>query len=659
MSNERPFVRRHLGVSKQFETEMLASLSLSSIDALIEETIPSNILKRRKLKVGTALSEQELLTHLRGLEAKNKVYKTYIGQGYYHTFTPPVIQRNILENPGWYTQYTPYQAEISQGRLEALLNFQTLVSDLTGLPLANASLLDEGTAAAEAMIMMYKASRKKKDKKECHSLFIDKGLFDGVKAVLETRAEPFGIELIEGNVSDFTDFSSVFGAIVQCPDKHGRLIDAGQFADALHAENALLTISADILALVLMKEAGAMNADIAVGSTQRLGVPMGYGGPHAAYLACSEDFKRAIPGRIIGVSVDEQENRALRMALQTREQHIKREKATSNICTAQALLAIMAGMYGVYHGPNGLRQIANSIHSKAAALHAALSQLGLKSVSDQFFDTVHFIVEDNTAILERAAKEEINIFFEDGIVGFSLDECTTWADCETLSYVFSGSRLKIDEVELNTIPERLQRKTEFLTHPVFNSYRSETDMMRYIKKLENRDLSLTRSMIPLGSCTMKLNAAAQLLPLTWPGFSALHPYVPADQAAGYIELISELEKDLADITGFAATSLQPNSGAQGEYAGLMVIRAYHEDRGSSRTKMLIPSSAHGTNPASAIMAGMDVVIVKVLENGNIDMAHLKERIAEYKDELSGIMVTYPSTNGIFESDMKLVQMFVI
>ncbi len=648
MSNNSGFIRRHIGVHKSDLDEMLSKIGCSSMGELIEQTVPENIYDGKALEIGEALTEFEYLNFVKAKAEKNKVYKTYIGCGYYGTITPSVIQRNILENPGWYTQYTPYQAEISQGRLEALLNFQTVISDLTGLPIANASLLDEGTAAAEAMAMFYQVVGRNKNKKDAHKFFVDEHVFKQTKDVLESRSIPLGVELVYGRFEDADIDNSFFGALVQYPDSNGEIKDFSDFAEKIHTVDARLVVAADILSLVLLDSPASKGADCAVGNTQRLGVPMGYGGPHAAYFSCTEEFKRFAPGRIIGVSVDAENSRAFRMALQTREQHIKRERATSNICTAQALLAIMAGMYAVWHGPEGLKDIARSIHTKTTAIAQTLSANGVEVLTKTYFDTIRF--KANTQELEqRCLAKEINLFYDHnrGVAGFSMDETKSWEDGSELVNLIIGKKVNISEG--NSALE--ERTDKILTHPVFNSRHSETVLMRYIKRLENKDLSLMHSMIPLGSCTMKLNAATQLMPVSWPEFSQIHPFVPKDQAEGYLEIIKELESYLAKITGFSSTSLQPNSGAQGEYTGLMVIRAYHEANNSNRNVMLIPSSAHGTNPASAVMAGMKVVVVKIEDDGRIDLIDLRAKCTQYAETLAGIMVTYPATTGIYEESI--------
>jgi glycine dehydrogenase len=662
------FALRHNGPRNHEIGHMLEKIGASSIDALVEETIPSSIRLKKPLHLQPALSEFQYMKHIKQVAAKNKLYKSYIGLGYYNTITPPVIQRNILENPGWYTAYTPYQAEIAQGRLEALLNFQTMVMDLTGMEIANASLLDESTAAAEAMTMFYNTRSRDAVKNNANVFFVSDDCFPQTIDVLKTRAIPLGIELIIGDYKEFSfealpaDMQNkVFGILLQYPNAEGIINDYSDFTATAHANGALVAVAADLMSLALLTPPGEWGADVVVGNTQRFGVPLGYGGPHAAFFATKEDYKRHLPGRIIGVSVDSEGNRALRMALQTREQHIKRDKATSNICTAQALLAIMASMYAVYHGPAGIRRIAEKIHKSAALLASKLEELGFTVEQSQYFDTikVHLTEEVSANMIEEIAlKNEINFnYIETSTICISLDETTEEEDINKILKVFAKAVQKeftdvqAGEVEnaKTVIAGAFERKSEYLTHPVFNSYHSETEMMRYIKRLENKDFSLTHGMIPLGSCTMKLNAAAELYPITMPEFAGLHPFVPAGQARGYHQVIEDLEKALCEITGFAAMSFQPNSGAQGEYAGLMVIREYHKSRGDiHRDVALIPSSAHGTNPASAVMAGMKVVVVKCDENGNIDISDLRAKAEQYKDTLSCLMVTYPSTHGVYE-----------
>ncbi|HEY4154369.1 MAG TPA: aminomethyl-transferring glycine dehydrogenase, partial [Puia sp.] len=655
------FARRHIGSNETETRQMLAQIGVESLDALINKTIPQTIRHPLPLQVTPAVSEYEYLKLLREIASENKLFKNYIGQGYYDTITPSVILRNVFENPGWYTQYTPYQAEISQGRLESLLNFQTIVSDLTGLPIANASLLDEGTAAAEGMIMFFNQKNKDHQRVTVPRFFVDQAIFIQTRDVLATRAEALGIELVTGNFEQVKIDASFFGAILQYPDSNGNISDHRAFIRKVHDAGAFVVMATDLLALTLLTPPGELGADVAVGSAQRLGVPVGFGGPHAAFFAAAEQFKRAIPGRIIGVSVDAQGNRALRMALQTREQHIKREKATSNICTAQALLANMAAMYAVYHGPAGLKEIATRICVLAQGLSEGLARLGFENGHNHFFDTVQVRSDNTEQLREIAESRQINFFYgESGKVTISLNESSTQADVLDILSVFAQSR-DIDEAatifqydgHLESIPATLNRSSAFLTHPVFNAHHSETEMMRYLKSLENRDLSLNSSMIPLGSCTMKLNAASELIPVSWPEFSRIHPFAPPDQWKGYQRIISELEEWLSIITGFAATSLQPNSGAQGEYAGLLAIRSYHAaHRQAHRQVMLIPISAHGTNPASAVMAGMQVVVVKSDEEGHIEISDLKAKAEQYKNVLAGLMVTYPSTHGVFEEGIK-------
>ena len=659
--SEGRFASRHIGPGPEDVEQMLASLGLGSLQELVDQTIPESIRMKGELDLPVAASEHELLARVAEVGAKNRVFRSYIGMGYHDTIVPGVIQRNILENPGWYTQYTPYQAEISQGRLEALLNFQTMVIDLTGMEIANASLLDEGTAAAEAMTMLFGD-----EKDEARTMFfVSESCHPQTIEVLRGRATPLGIELLVGahdNVDFKTFGDQLFGGLVQYPATDGALYDYGDFCATFHDWGAAVVVAADLMALTLLTPPGEFGADVAVGNTQRFGVPMGYGGPHAAYLAAKERFKRKLPGRIIGVSVDAAGDPALRMALQTREQHIRREKATSNICTAQVLLAIMAGMYAVYHGPDGLRGIAKRVHHLTATLAQGIRELGHTLVHDQFFDTIQVVPSEMSAaeVLRRALQLEINFRdYGDGTVGIALDETTREEDVDDLLAIFShggpsggGAKLRADGVSERAspaIPERLKRTSPILEHPVFHLYRSETEMLRYLHRLESRDLSLNTSMIPLGSCTMKLNATTEMVPVTWRAFGGLHPFVPADQAEGYRQIFADLEGWLAEISGFAATSLQPNSGAQGEYAGLRVIGAFHASRGEShRNVCLIPSSAHGTNPASAVMAGMRVVVVRCDESGNIDVNDLTAKAAAHAAELSAFMVTYPSTHGVFE-----------
>jgi glycine dehydrogenase len=660
MSKEQ-FVSRHVGPRAKEVEYMLSVIGKPSIDALVDATVPPGIRLAKPLNLPAPLTEQEYMGHIQGLAKKNKLFKSYIGLGYYNTFTPSVIRRNIFENPGWYTAYTPYQAEIAQGRLEALLNYQTVVSDLTGLPVANASLLDEGTSAAEAMNMLHGVRSKDAVKRNANKFFVSELCFPQTIDVLKTRSTPLGIELVIGNHEEFENDGSFFGALVQYPAANGEAIDYRAFTEKVKASDCFVAVASDLLALTLLTPPGEWGADVVVGSSQRFGVPMGYGGPHAAFFSTKDDFKRFIPGRIIGVSIDMYGHKALRMALQTREQHIKRDKATSNICTAQALLAIMAGMYAVYHGADGLKNIAGNINNATNLLANSLKAVGVNVESANFFDTIS--IETGSADMIEKVKAEalsaqINFNYSGTKITISLDETTTIADLNAIVNVFTGvygSTLtkELTEKDIDAagsaIPSALQRTSNFLTHPIFNSFRSESEMMRYIKRLENKDLSLVHSMISLGSCTMKLNAATELIPLSLPEFGGLHPFIPADQAQGYREIFTNLEKWLCEITGFAAVSLQPNSGAQGEYAGLMVIRAYHESRGDHhRNISLIPQSAHGTNPASAVMAGMNVVVVKTDEDGNVDIADLKAKAEQHSANLSCLMVTYPSTHGVFE-----------
>jgi len=652
---------------------MFAEIGVTSLDELIDQSIPEKIRLKEALNISDPLSESELLQHLKSVAAQNEVFTSCIGMGYYNCITPAVIQRNIFENPGWYTQYTPYQAEISQGRLEALLNFQTMVSDLTGLPIANASLLDEATAAAEAMIMLFNQSYKKNRKNPKYTFLVDKQVFPQTKAVLETRAEPLDIQIsyFKAAENKLPANEDVFGILLQYPNKEGAVIDYQPLVAQAVENKIFIAVAADILALTLLKPPGEWGADVVLGTTQRLGIPMGYGGPHAAYFATKDNFLRGVPGRIIGVSKDKFDKAALRMTLQTREQHIRRGKATSNICTAQALLAIMASMYAVYHGAEGLETIAKRIHTFACVLKERLEILSLKIRYANFFDTLTVDCSDLNKnqiekVKEEATSRKINFWYDDENIQISLDECTTVNHIETIEKIFKKVLEKeaieatsndgaFDSVFTPSYPKPLIRNSAYLTHPVFNSHRSETQMMRYIKSLENKDLSLTTSMIPLGSCTMKLNAAVQLMPLSWSEFAHLHPFAPLVQAKGYLNIVDELSKDLSTITGMAACSLQPNSGAQGEYAGLMVIRAYHKaNQNENRKVVLIPSSAHGTNPASAVMAGMKVVVIGCNEYGDIDMNELQNKAQEYKDELAALMITYPSTHGVFEEGVQAI-----
>lgn len=654
------FALRHIGPDESELQEMLSTVGVTDLEQLIYETIPDDIRIKAPLNLPAALSENEYAEHIGELAARNKVFKSYIGLGYHQGITPAVIQRNILENPGWYTAYTPYQAEIAQGRLEALLNFQTMVTDLTGMELANASLLDESTAAAEAMALLHAVREKDQKKDNVVKFFVSEEVLPQTISLLTTRAIPLGIELVIGNHAEFDYSKEFFGAILQYPGRSGRVYNYAEFVSNCKSSDIKIVVAADILSLVKLQAPGEIGADVVVGTTQRFGIPLGYGGPHAAYFATKEEYKRSIPGRIIGVTKDMNGNRALRMALQTREQHIKRDKATSNICTAQVLLAVMAGMYAVYHGPKGLKFIADTVHTSAVTLEAKLRELGFEQLNSTYFDTIQ-IQAKPSVIKPIAEKSKINFYYPDAeTVVIALNETTNIQDLNRIISVFAeASGKNVDYIEKlkegTTIQEEVERKKEFLTQEVFNSYHSETELMRYIKKLERRDLSLTHSMIPLGSCTMKLNAASEMLPLSNPQWGNIHPFAPVEQAEGYQIVLKRLEDQLTEITGFAGTSLQPNSGAQGEYAGLMVIRAYHESRGEAhRDVCLIPSSAHGTNPASAVMAGMKVVVTKATKEGNIDLEDLREKAIKHKDNLAALMVTYPSTHGVFESSIKEV-----
>ena len=651
--NQNDFVNRHIGVNENDLPKMLDTIGCESIDDLIKKTIPSSIMKSEELSIDKALGEEEYLAFLKKLSAENKLFDNYIGQGYYGTFTPSVIKRNILCNPGWYTAYTPYQAEIAQGRLEALLNFQTFVTDLSGMEMANASLLDESTAAAEAMLMFFHMRSRTQVKNNVQKFFVSEHTFEQTKEVITARAEPLNIEIVFGDPEKISFTDEFFGAIIQYPNAYGEIHDYSDFTKKAHELNIPVAVIADIMSLVLLKSPGSWGADVVVGSTQRFGVPMGYGGPHAAYFACKEEHKRYIPGRIIGVSLDTHGNPALRMALQTREQHIKRAKATSNICTAQALLAVMASMYVVYHGPNGLKTIAKNIRNKTASLKKALESLGIKILNENYFDTLSFKV-DVQKWKKELQKNSINIGFLNDTALISIDETTSWKNIDHLVQTIasiSNKKISLDHLTIDT--SIFDRNDSILNQTIFNSYHSETEMMRYIKKLENKDLSLVHAMISLGSCTMKLNAATEMEPITWPEFANLHPYCPTDQAGGYQKILMELDRDLSEITGFDKVSLQPNSGAQGEYSGLMVIRAYHQSNGDfNRNICLIPTSAHGTNPASAVMAGMEVVLIKCDENGNIDLEDLESKATQHKSNLAAIMITYPSTHGVFEDSIK-------
>jgi len=641
-----PFERRHIGPGVTEEKAMLAAVGVDSLATLVDRTIPAQIRLNRELRIDGALSEQAYLEHINALGAQNKVNKSFIGLGYHETIVPSVILRNVLENPGWYTAYTPYQAEIAQGRLEALLNFQTMVIELTGMTIANASLLDEATAAAEALIMFYNSRSRADIQAGRNKFFVDQNALPQSIDVMTGRALNLGIELVVGDVATFAPDAAYFGVFVQYPNAKGHIQDWSAAIASWKAAGIQVAVGADLLSLVLLKSPGSMGADVVVGSAQRFGVPMGYGGPHAAFFATKEDYKRNLPGRIIGVSKDADDNQALRMALQTREQHIKRDKATSNICTAQALLAVMASMYAVYHGPDGIRSIATHVHQLASCAAAGLQKAGISIGSAHFFDTVHVQGVDCATIRSKAEAAGLNFhYISDNELSISFGEPHTTVDLQAVLAVFGAEAQNAQ----TSIPSALQRTEPVLSHPVFNSYHSESRMMRYLKRLENKDLSLVHSMIPLGSCTMKLNAASEMMAVTNPQFANMHPFAPLDQAAGYHAMFTQLAKDLCEATGFAAVSLQPNSGAQGEYAGLMVIKAYHESRGDfQRKKMIIPSSAHGTNPASAVMAGFEVVVTGCDENGNIDIEELRTVAIELNDVLAGIMVTYPSTHGVYE-----------
>ena len=648
------FIQRHIGPNPVDSAKMLKAVGVDSLAALIDKIVPATIRLTKPMEIPEGLTEFEMLQSLKAIGEKNIVAKNFIGQGYYGTITPSVILRNIFENPGWYTQYTPYQAEIAQGRLESLLNFQTMVTDLTGMDIANASLLDESTAAAEAMAMIFNHINKS-DVISQPKLFVDEAIFAQTKSVLQTRATPIGVELVTGDFKTAALDNTFFGAILQYPNANGAIQDYSSFIDQVHQLGGMVILVADLLALTVLKSPGELNADVAVGNTQRFGVPMGFGGPHAAYFATKDAFKRGMPGRLIGASIDAQGNRALRMALQTREQHIKREKATSNICTAQALLANMAVMYTVYHGPVGLKSIASRIHALAQGLAQQLESLGIQQVNEFYFDTLHLTGFDAAKLYELGSKQAINFnYFDNGTVSISIDETTSAKDIQLIVQLFETLTSKKAQAfnaatKNASIPAQLVRTSEYLTHPVFNTHHSETQMMRYIKQLENKDLSLNTSMISLGSCTMKLNAATEMIPVSWPCFGGLHPFAPASQTIGYQEIVKELSTYLCQTTGFTACSLQPNSGAQGEYAGLLTIRSYHAARNEAhRNIVLIPISAHGTNPASAVMAGFKVVVVACDAAGNIDVADLTEKAIQHKDHLGALMVTYPSTHGVFE-----------
>ena len=651
------FALRHIGVQEEEQAQMLKTVGVENLDQLILETIPADIRLKKALDLAPAMSEHEYLSHIEILSQKNKVFKTYIGQGYHQSITPSVIKRNILENPGWYTAYTPYQAEIAQGRLEALINFQTMVCELTGMDLANASLLDESTAAAEAMTMLYDVRTRDQKKQEAMSFFVSEDILPQTLSLLETRATPLGIQLEVGPIDAFAFEPHFYGAIVQYPGKNGAIGAVDQFMEKAKATEIKVAFAADILSLTLLTAPGELGADVVVGTTQRFGIPLGYGGPHAAFFATREDYKRSIPGRIIGLTKDTDGLPAYRMALQTREQHIKRDKATSNICTAQVLLAVMAGMYAVYHGPQGLLYIAHGVHHKTVAVSKALESLGYTQHNENYFDTL-LVSAPAKEIKALAEAQKVNFQYVGADqVGISINEATSVADAQEIVAIFAAAKGQtpptISLGNETKVPQHLARKTAFLSQKVFNTYHSETALMRYIKQLERKDLALNHSMISLGSCTMKLNAASEMLPLSWAQWGSIHPFVPVEQAAGYHEVLQQLELQLNEITGFAGTSLQPNSGAQGEYAGLMTIRAYHASRGEShRNICLIPASAHGTNPASAVMAGMKVVVTKTDEKGNIDVEDLREKTIAHSSELAALMVTYPSTHGVFESSIR-------
>ncbi len=658
------FALRHLGPRDHDLPKMLETIGVESLDQLINETIPADIRLKKPLELEHIMTEYEFANHIRSLGRTNKVYKSYIGLGYHPTVVPAAIQRNIFENPSWYTAYTPYQAEIAQGRLEAILNFQTMVIELTGMEIANASLLDESTAAAEAMTLLFDVRSRDQKKSNVNKFFVSEEILPQTLSVLQTRSAPIGVELVIGNHQEFDFSKEFFGAILQYPGKHGQIYDYAGFIKKAANNEIKVAVAADILSLVKLTPPGEIGAAVVVGTTQRFGIPMGYGGPHAAYFATKEDYKRSMPGRIIGVSQDANGNRALRMALQTREQHIKREKATSNICTAQVLLSVMAGMFAVYHGPKGLQYIADKVHRMASTLADALNKLGVYQTNTAFFDTI-VVKTDANKIRAIAEKNEINFFYiDDETISISLNETTLLTDIDEVIAVFSEALGKeafvVNEyTEENNYPTHLSRTTDFLLHDVFNNHHSETSLMRYIKKLERKDLSLTHSMIALGSCTMKLNAASEMLPLSMPYWNSIHPFAPLDQVKGYTTMLKKLEHQLNVITGFAGTTLQPNSGAQGEYAGLMTIRAYHLSRGDNQRKIcLIPGSAHGTNPASAAMAGMTIIVTKTMENGNIDVEDVKAKALQYKDQLSCLMITYPSTHGVFESAIREITQII-
>jgi len=657
LENHQDFLQRHIGPTPKQQSKMAQSLGYDGLDELIEATVPSAIRRERAMDLPGTQTEQAVIAKLRKLAQKNVLKKSFIGTGYYDTYTPAVIQRNVLENPGWYTAYTPYQPEISQGRLEALLNFQQVILDLTGMELANASMLDEGTAAAEAMTLLQRVNKKNRSNTfivahDCHPQTI---------AVVKTRAKELGIEVVVGEPEQLLASTEAFGLLLQYPGTYGHLEDIAPLIERAHENKTLVAVAADIMALLVVKSPGSLGADVVLGNTQRFGVPMGFGGPHAAYFATRDNYKRSTPGRIIGVSIDRRGNQALRMAMQTREQHIRREKATSNICTAQALLAIMAAFYAMYHGPVGLRRIASRIQRLTNILDSGLHGLGFKADNSSYFDTLTYTVGGaQKEIIERALASGMNLrIIGDDRLGVSVDETTSADDIEALWQVFSGkstlpsaSTVDEDVQEKAGIPDSLMRGIDYLQHPIFNDYHSETEMLRYMRRLEGKDIALNRAMIPLGSCTMKLNATTEMLAITWPEFAGMHPFAPVDQTGGYVALLDELEHMLKECTGYDAISMQPNAGSQGEYAGLLAIKRYHESRGDhQRNVCLIPSSAHGTNPASAALAGMKVVIVECDEQGNIDMENLKEKAARHAEDLALIMVTYPSTHGVFEESI--------
>ncbi len=662
--NTNSFQRRHIGPNKNEQKQMLDAIGVDSLDQLINETVPNDIRLKGSLELEAPMSEYEYLNHIEELSKKNKVFRSYIGLGYHEAIVPSVIKRNILENPGWYTAYTPYQAEIAQGRLEALLNYQTMICDLTGMELANASLLDESTAAAEAMALLFDVRERAQKKADVNKFFVSEEILPQTLSVLKTRAIPIGVELVVGNHEEFDFSNEFFGAIVQYPGKYGQVYDYTNFIGKANANDIKVAVAADILSLVKLKAPAEFGADVVVGTTQRFGIPLGYGGPHAGYFATKQAYKRSIPGRLIGVTKDRNGNRALRMALQTREQHIKREKATSNICTAQVLLAVMAGMYAVYHGKDGIQYIADSVNRSTTTLAKALTDLGFEQVNSHYFDTIQIKVEA-TVLKPVAEANEINFnYIDNDTISISVNETVGLQQINAIVNTFTEA-FNLETVEItsftdtDTIPDLAKRNTSFLDNEIFNSFQSETEMMRYIKRLERKDLALNHSMISLGSCTMKLNAASEMLPLSLANWGNIHPFVPLNQAQGYQEVLTKLEEQLNEITGFAGTSLQPNSGAQGEFAGLMTIRAYHQNNGDHhRNICIIPASAHGTNPASAVMAGMKVIVTKTAENGNIDVDDLREKAELHSDNLAALMVTYPSTHGVFESAIKEITQII-